>query len=154
MRRALPAIVVTAAGITWLLRTQGVIDSQPLAASGSVGTTPDTRSAQTPDTTPSTVPTTVSDQRVVDGQVADTRWGPVQVEAVIRGSRLVDVKVLIYPNERDRSVYINEQALPILHDEAIRAQSAHLDGLSGATYTWDGYARSLQSALDAARFTG
>lgn len=168
MRRALPTILVTAAGLTWLLRAQGAIDNHAQAAALTTGATSDTTSNTTPDTTPDTssntspdttpttaqpgAPTTVAGSRVVDGAVADTRWGPVQVAAVISGSRLVDVKVLEYPNERDRSVYINEQALPILHDEALQAQSAQLDGLSGATYTWDGYERSLQSALDKAGF--
>ena len=156
MRRAISAIAVTAAGITWLLRSQGVIDrrSETVATQGRSVAGPS--STARPDASSTTAPrvsgpsTTAGRHQVVDGDTIDTRWGPVQVAAVLDGRRLVDVQVLQYPNERNRSVDINSQALPILHDEAIQAQSAHLDGVSGATYTWDGYSSSLQSALDKA----
>ena len=156
MRRAISAIAVTAAGITWLLRSQGVIDRRAQTVPVAAGPTSGAVSTPHPDVSTSTTPrvsgpsTTAGRRQVVDGDTIDTRWGPVQVAAVIDGRHLVDVQVLQYPNERNRSVDINSQALPILHDEAIQAQSAHLDGVSGATYTWDGYSSSLQSALDKA----
>jgi uncharacterized protein with FMN-binding domain len=90
----------------------------------------------------------------VDGPVVDTRWGPVQVSITVTAGRLTDVTVPIYPAEKRRSAMINEYALPILHDEAVAAQSARIQNISGATVTWRAYTASLQKALDAAKVTG
>jgi uncharacterized protein with FMN-binding domain len=56
----------------------------------------------------------------------------------------------VYPQDRSRDVEINSYAIPILNQEAVAAQSARIDVVSGASYTTDGYQRSLQSAIDAA----
>jgi uncharacterized protein with FMN-binding domain len=88
----------------------------------------------------------------VNGTVAQTRWGPVQVQVIIANGKITDVKALQYPNGNGRDQEINSYALPQLHDEVISAQSAHIDGVSGATVTSDGYTQSLQAALDAAHF--
>ena len=83
--------------------------------------------------------------------VADTnRWGTVQVQIVVSGGLLTDVQVLSSPDSARKSVRINERALPTLTAEAIAAQDANIDSVSGATYTWQSYTISLQSALDAA----
>jgi len=86
----------------------------------------------------------------VTGQVADTRWGPVQVQLTIAGRKITDVAVVQYPNGNGRDQEINSQALPILIQETMDAQSANIDMVSGATVTSDGYLQSLQSALDQA----
>jgi uncharacterized protein with FMN-binding domain len=86
----------------------------------------------------------------VTGQVADTRWGPVQVQLTIAGRKITDVAVVQYPNGNGRDQEINSQALPILIQETMGAQSANIDMVSGATVTSDGYLQSLQSALDQA----
>jgi uncharacterized protein with FMN-binding domain len=88
----------------------------------------------------------------VNGPVAQTRWGPVQVQVTIQNGKITDVKALQYPNGNGRDDEINSYALPQLHDEVISAQSAHIDGVSGATVTSDGYTESLQAALDTAHF--
>ena len=101
-------------------------------------------------TTVPPVPTSCAGGRTIDGSVVDTRWGPVQVAVTLAANgTLCDVSALQYPNDRRRSQSINEQALPILHDRAIAAQGASFDAVSGATITSDGYATSLQAALDA-----
>jgi uncharacterized protein with FMN-binding domain len=89
---------------------------------------------------------------VVNGKVARTRWGPVQVQVHIRNGKIVDVTALRQPNGNDRDQEINSYAIPQLHDEVLSAQSAQIDTVSGATVTSDGYRESLQSALDAAHF--
>ena len=87
--------------------------------------------------------------KTLDGQTIDTRWGPVQVEAVISTSgQICDVDAIQSPDSHGRSVRINDQALPILHTEAMKAQSADINSVSGATVTSRGYQRSLQSILD------
>jgi uncharacterized protein with FMN-binding domain len=88
----------------------------------------------------------------VNGTVADTRWGPVQVQVKISNHRITDVRVLRRPDGNDRDNEINGYALPQLRAEVLQAQSAHIDAVSGATVTSGGYLESLQAALDAAHF--
>src|SRR3954447_1870110 len=85
----------------------------------------------------------------VDGPVVSTRFGPVQVEVVVAGGKVSDVVALQLPSGR-RSGQISTYSEPILHDEALQAQSASIDTVSGATYTSEAYAKSLQAALDQA----
>jgi uncharacterized protein with FMN-binding domain len=88
--------------------------------------------------------------RTVTGDAVWTRYGPVQVRISASGSQITDVTVLQYPNSNGRDAEINSQALPILVDETMQAQSAQVDMVSGATYTSQGYLQSLQAALDGA----
>jgi uncharacterized protein with FMN-binding domain len=86
-----------------------------------------------------------------DGDVVDTRWGPVQVAVTIANGKITNVTTLTSPNDKQKSISINNRATPILRSEALSVQSANIDSVSGATYTSEGYAQSLQSALDQAR---
>jgi uncharacterized protein with FMN-binding domain len=86
----------------------------------------------------------------VTGTAADTRWGPVQVRITVSAGKVTAVDVLEQPDSNGRDQEINAQALPILVQETLKAQSAKIDMVSGATYTSDGYLTSLQSALDKA----
>ena len=86
--------------------------------------------------------------RVVDGPVVDTRYGPVQVEVTLDGSTITAIAAIQLPGGDRRSEQISNRAEPTLQSEALQAQSANIDGVSGATYTSEGYARSLQAALD------
>jgi uncharacterized protein with FMN-binding domain len=85
------------------------------------------------------------------GPVADAYYGPLQIQAMVQGGRLVGLKVLQYPSDRQTSVLINRQALPMLRDEAVSAQSAKVDIISGATLTSKAFIRSLDGALSKAR---
>ena len=84
------------------------------------------------------------------GSVAETRWGPVQVQINVTAHKVTDVTVLQQPDGNSRDAEINDAALPILLQETLSAQSANIDMVSGATVTSDGYVRSLQAALDEA----
>jgi uncharacterized protein with FMN-binding domain len=88
--------------------------------------------------------------KVINGTSADTRYGPVQVQLHVRGRRIVSAKAIDYPRGSGRDRQINSYAIPVLQREAVAAQSAQIDTVSGATFTSDGYRTSLQSALDAA----
>ncbi|GHI09036.1 FMN-binding protein [Streptomyces cellostaticus] len=88
--------------------------------------------------------------RTVTGDTVQTRWGPVRVRVTIKSGRLTDLTAVSYPQDNPRDQEINGYALPQLRREALAAQSAQIDTVSGATYTSDGYRRSLQSALDSA----
>lgn len=81
------------------------------------------------------------------GPVTDAFYGNIQVRAVIKGGKIIDVKFLQYPNDTPNSVAINQQAMPYLRQEAIRAQKAAVDGVSGATDTSQAFVQSLSSAL-------
>ena len=88
---------------------------------------------------------------VYSGPEVDVSYGYVEVRATISGGRLVDVAPLVMPGDRSRSAYLAQRSAPILRKEALAAQSAAIDAVSGATYTSEGYAESLQAALDEAR---
>lgn len=111
----------------------GGSDSSSGSSSGSSGGSTDT-----------TGPTTVT------GAVAQTQWGPVQVQLEVDSGRITQVSVLQYPSGNGVDAQINGYALPILVDETVQAQSAQVDMVSGATVTSVGYLQSLQSALDQA----
>ncbi|MGV9346792.1 FMN-binding protein [Streptomyces spiralis] len=91
-----------------------------------------------------------SGTKTVTGETAQTRWGPVQVRITLKNGRITDVTAVAYPTDNPRDQEINSYALPELRREALAAQSADIDSVSGATYTSDGYRQSLQSALDSA----
>lgn len=91
-----------------------------------------------------------SGARTVRGGTIDTRWGPVQVEVTLSGGKITKVTALQLPDGNPRDREINDFAVPRLTQETLSAQSARIDAVSGATYTSDGYIRSLQSALDQA----
>jgi uncharacterized protein with FMN-binding domain len=133
-RRAVPAIALAAAGVTALLRLQGAIGATTAAASDGGAA-----AAMAPA------------DGAVPGQPVTTRYGPVQVAAVVRGGKLAEVQTLQRPGAADAtSKQINDRAIPVLDQEAVAAQSARIDSVAGATCTSEGYRQSLQSAIDAA----
>lgn len=81
------------------------------------------------------------------GSVADAQWGNIQVKVVIQQGKITDISFLQYPNERERSVMINSYADPQLTNEAIQAQSATVDSVTGATDTSEAFMQSLSDAL-------
>ncbi|MEY4457694.1 MAG: hypothetical protein RIS25_287 [Actinomycetota bacterium] len=118
--------------------------------------TDSTTGTSTTDTSTSTETTTAAagtDGTFV-GDTVQTRFGPMQVQVVISGGAITDVQTLQFPSNDRKSVEINEQAIPILLAEALDIQSADITNISRATYTSQSYKQSLQSALDAAGYTG
>lgn len=85
------------------------------------------------------------------GTVANAFYGDLQVKAVIRGGKLVDVVALTFPNDRETTIDISNSSLPKLTAEAIQTQSSHVDIISGATQTSEAYQVSLESALKLAQ---
>lgn len=88
--------------------------------------------------------------KIYTGTTAPTRWGDVQVKITVANGTITDVAVPVYPHGNGRDQEINANALPQLVQETLKAQSASIATVSGATVTSDGYLQSLQSALDAA----
>ncbi|HEY3608030.1 MAG TPA: FMN-binding protein [Pseudonocardiaceae bacterium] len=111
---------------------------------------PPTTQPATQGTPPPTGGTTAppAGPHTVDGSVIDTPYGSVQVAVVFDGTKITDVQTKQTPDIDGRSVRLAELATPILRQEVLSAQSAHVDTVSGATYTSDGYAQSVQYAID------
>lgn len=155
MRKAYPIIVaiIVGVGMIWFVKT-GRANGTDVAAVTTPLPTPSATpvvtpaaSATTTGVTSSPTPTPTSSTTTKKGNAIDTPYGAVQVEAVFTGSQLTDIKVLQVPNESSRDQQIASFAIPQLKSEALSAQSANIDAVSGATYTSDGYIQSLQSAL-------
>lgn len=91
-----------------------------------------------------------TDSTTVTGDAVQTRYGPVQVQITVSNGRIVAAQAVQYPNSDAHDAMINNQAVPQLNAQAVTAQSAQLDSISGATFTSQGYLTSLQSAIDRA----
>jgi len=113
------------------------------ATSAPAATPPPTQISATPRPA-----TTSNASATVTGPVVDTPYGPVQVQVTVKSGKIVDVAALQTPSDQMRSQMIAQYAVPVLRQEALQAQSAQIDVVSGATYTSMGYAQSLQAALD------
>jgi uncharacterized protein with FMN-binding domain len=160
MKRVILTTVATIVGLVALLsfkthgqaQQNGALPSAALSQSGSSpstsgatpGAAPDpTSSAQQP-SGPSATATTYL------GSAEQTRYGVVQVKITVASGHITNVSFAQLTAFDGKSARINNQAAPTLLQETIDAQSAHIDGVSGASYTSQGYEQSLQSALDKA----
>jgi uncharacterized protein with FMN-binding domain len=173
MRRAPIVVAATGAGLAALLSfhtTSLSGPTGPLVSATGPGTTgsgtagsPDTAPTTTPTTTqppsspgaasaPTTTqpPTTTTTQaaRRANGDDVEYRYGELELQVTVKAGRINDIEPAVDEATDPRSAQINDQAIPYLRDQALQAQSAHIDGVSGATYTSDAYAQSLQAALD------
>ncbi len=121
--------------------------TEATATTAATAATPTTEATAT---TAATAAAGVADGTYV-GASDSNRWGTVQVQVVYSGGALTDVQIIQYPDGDDKSVRINQRALPTLISEALSTQSADVSTVSGATYTSVSYRVSLQSAIDAAK---
>jgi len=87
-------------------------------------------------------------ETAITGKVGNTVYGPVQVQLIVRNSKIVKVAVLQQPANTIHDIQIGEFAFPQLISETLKAQNGKIDAVSGASYTSAGYIASLQSALD------
>lgn len=110
-------------------------------------TTIDSNSTSTTSTIPSAGQYT---DGTYTGSVENAYYGNVQVSATILGGKITNVTFLQYPNTHSTSVVINQQAMPYLQQEAIKAQNANVQIVSGATYTSQAFIQSLTTALSKA----
>ena len=151
MRRITLALVSTLAALVLLFSYRTSLGSSlpgSAPAAAAPGVVPDATTPAAGHSSRSKAPEAVT----ATGTVAQTRWGPVQVQVRIAGTKITEVTVLRHPSGNGQDAEINGFALPRLRAEVLQAQSAQIDAVSGATVTSDGYIASLQSALDAAHF--
>ncbi len=172
MRRIVLTFMGTLSGLVLLFSYHTSTSSRLVVASGA---TPSTSSAPTPSTSPGSstssgsattpapapakaatpAPSSSSSSAAAaagtfTGSAVNTRWGIVQVQITVASGKITASQAVQYPQNNGRDVQINAYAVPALNQEAVAAQSANIDAVSGATVTSDGYLQSLQSALNQA----
>lgn len=133
--------VIGATAVTAAAVAATFLYTPPTASSG---TTP---TVQTPTATaPSSGPVTPV-SGTVTGPAVSTDYGPVQVQVERTCDRITNISVIAAPDADRQSVRINANATPQLVSQALASQSADISGVSGATYTTQGFQTSLQKAL-------
>ena len=170
--KGVAALALTGVGsvlVVGFRTSEPVIDAAPQArqaaggttstsgSSGVSGSTGSAGSTGSSGSTGSTGSTGSATSAYVDGtwtgMAVSEPWGAFQVEVVITGGAITDVNVIEAPSDRHSS-RINGQAVPLLTESVLASQGSAVDMVSGATWTSDSYATSLQSALDAASSAG
>jgi uncharacterized protein with FMN-binding domain len=144
MKRVIFSAAATVTGLVALLNFK----TQPATTAASPSPTnssPNTTAATSRGAATATAATTGTS--TVTGAAAQTRYGPVQVRVTITNGKIASVQAVEYPTDRPKDVQINSYAVPLLDKEAVAANSAKIDTISGATYTSTGFKTSLQSAL-------
>ena len=143
------------AGVGTLVSALPQSQASASGASSSAGTQASSNTATTDTSSAAAAPVATGPaDGTYDGSVVNTRFGTVQVQAVISGGQITDVIAVKLTDADRKSVQISQQVAPMLRSEVLTAQSAKVANISGGTYTTNGYLQSLQSALDAAGFTG
>ncbi len=166
MKKYIVSSVVVGAIVLYILyqhmqgpATVALAPTTPAASSSSQNTTntSSTASGNTNNTTASNtsapaaaVPTSRYKNGTYTGPTTNAFYGPMQVAAVISGGKLTAINVLQYPQTHSYSIMVNNEALPYLKSEAIQAQSATIDSISGATASSDAFMQSLAAALSQA----
>jgi len=152
-RQIFPAVALTVVGVGFISQLDnsggGVV-----ALEGAIGTVVPSTLATNTTLAPSPVisvdGSVTCDGDVVTGPTAVFKWGNLQLQASFsKKNVLCNVTVLNYPNEDDKSLDINQSALPVYNKEAIEAGSAQIAVVSGATDSWRAYTAGLQAILDA-----
>ncbi len=168
MRRAPIVIATTVAGLAGVLafhtspppltigsallspKTSKAVSSAPPSNTSTTTTGPGTGSGSGSSTTtpPKTTTSTPSGVRNATGGLVNYNYGEMSVEVTVSGTKITNVQIATLSDGGNfRSVSIDQQAIPILESEVISAQNANIQGVSGATYTSEGFITSLQSAL-------
>jgi uncharacterized protein with FMN-binding domain len=164
MRRAIIATAGTVVGLVALLdyKSSGTIHrshvavsggtpaaAAPSTAPGTTTTAPSPGTASASPTAPAAPSTTTP--AAASGQYTGTdvvyRYGDIVVQITVAGGRITNISIPQESARDSRSQFINGQAIPILTSEALAAQNLNFDVVSGATFTSEAFAQSLQSAL-------
>jgi uncharacterized protein with FMN-binding domain len=164
MRRAILAVVSTIAGLVALLSFKSHVPAIAAATSGTgvssggtsgsgsgssgTGSSGSGSSSGGQGFTTGQQTGLPAGEHTVTGNVADTMYGPVQIQLVVKDNKIVKVSVLQQPRNTINDIQIGQFAFPRLIGETLTAQNAKIDSVSGATYTSGGYIESLQSAVD------
>jgi len=146
MKRPAMMVTGTALGAAAVMVLPQPSTPQQVALANNAGAP--ARSART--TTATATPKPASATKTVVGSLAATQYGQLQVKLTVRNGRITGVGFTTFVANDGHSAGIDQSAAPILIHETIAAQSAHIQGVSGATYTSGAYRQSLQAAIDKA----
>lgn len=166
--KSIAALTLTGAGSALVLGFQttdeiGIASGAPAVTNVAVGSTSSSSSTSgspataSPGSTPGSsagsggTPTTAATYAdgTWTGAAVSEPWGDFQVQVVIAAGKITKVSVVEAPSDR-HSTSINRQAVPLLTESVLASQGITVDMVSGATWTSDSYATSLQAALDKA----
>lgn len=128
----------------------GTSPTAQAAASLEASLSPSASPSGSPSPSPSVPPSPEATPGMVTltGDAMRTRFGVVQVAVTLSGGDILEVEAMSLPDGDRHSLMISQYVEPLLREEAVTADSANIDVISGATYTSRAYAASLQSALD------
>jgi len=143
LRRILLGTAATVAGVVALLALK-----QPAGGGQNVAGPPAGQAPPVAATAPPGAAQGAGGGQTLTGDVVDTQYGPVQVSVTMSGGKVTAAQAVKTPNSGPRSEQIAKDSIPQLNQQAVSA--AKVDTVSGATYTSEGYSKSLQSALDKA----
>ena len=156
LRCAILIVTGTAAAVTSALvynppqLAQVATSSKPTTPVPIDSTPPTGNATPAPKATKSSAPTTPSNLPSGNfaGDKVSTRWGPVQVEITVKNGVITSANALAYPDGDRRSLSISQQAIPYLIEQTLGVvKSSEVMGVSGASYTSNGWRTSLQSAI-------
>jgi uncharacterized protein with FMN-binding domain len=154
MKRAPIVLTGTAVGLAGILSYQTTSPSTALtstsasASSASSATTTTTAAATTTSSGRKTASAAATKSGSATGQDVSYRYGDLQVKVTESGGKITSVSLVRLNATDPHSEQIDQDAIPQLEQQAVAAQSAKIDGISGASYTSQAYEQSLQSALD------
>jgi uncharacterized protein with FMN-binding domain len=161
MRRVILAVTATIAGLVALLSFKSHVPAIAAATSGTGVSSGGTSGSGSGSGSGSSGGTSggqgfatgkqtglTAGEHTVTGNVANTIYGPVQIQLVVKDKKIVKVSVLQQPSNTIHDIQIGQFAFPRLIGETLAAQDAKIDSVSGATYTSGGYIQSLQTAVD------
>jgi len=152
MRRIIFSVCGTVAGLAMLLSFKSHTSAGAVTGvAGAANTKPFGQASASASASPSSGGSGVlstTGGRQLTGQVANTAYGPVQLQLTLVQNKITKVSVLQQPEATANDIRIGNFAFPKLISETLTAQSARIDSVSGATYTSGGYIKSLQSILD------
>lgn len=137
---------------------QGSTDTSSSGSSGSEstnsGTTSGSGSIDTSSNSGGSSSSSSAKDGTFDGDVVQTRYGPMQIEVVIKNGKIESATALQNPGGDRESDQINAQVIPMLNDAIVQYQTVNFGNVSRATISTNAYKESAQSALDQAGFTG
>lgn len=156
MKRIVIALLSTISGLVLLFSyptstNKPITDAAPAAGTGTTtGSAATGAAAAAAPPAAAAAPAAAAKSGTFTGTTAQTRWGPVQVQIVVANGKITSANAVRYPSGNGNDAQINAYAIPQLNAEAVAANSAKIDMVSGATVTSGGYLQSLQSAIDQA----
>lgn len=167
MNRYPLVIGVTVAGLAGVLayHTSAATEKLPAAAVTGPGATggggsvpqhsPSPSTASPSTSAPAAPPTTASppatSEKSATGATEQYGYGALSVQVTMSGAKIVNVQIGSLNTADTYSQQLAAQVVPSLRREVLTAQSARISTISGATYTSEAYAASVQSALDRLR---